>query len=117
MINMLLLTDLGIGILIIALAIPMILEKVKPNPIYGFRTKKTLSDEKIWYPANKYSGKAMILAGLFLASASAGVMALNMKFNLLTEHQPAAVMAIWGIFTMTPILVMTVASIIHLRKY
>jgi hypothetical protein len=29
------------------LSIPMVLQKVKPNRWYGFRTPKTLSNEKI----------------------------------------------------------------------
>ncbi|MBN1798775.1 MAG: SdpI family protein, partial [Spirochaetales bacterium] len=47
------LINIGVGLLIGGLAIPLILEKIKPNMWYGFKTKKTLSDEKIWYPANK----------------------------------------------------------------
>lgn len=52
------------GLLVIGLSIPMILQKLKPNGWYGFRTPKTLSDEKIWYPANTYSGKLMLGLGI-----------------------------------------------------
>ncbi|MCS6775304.1 MAG: SdpI family protein [Chloroherpetonaceae bacterium] len=51
------------GALIIGLAIPMIQRKVAPNPVYGFRTPKTLSSPDIWYPANEYSGRLMAVAG------------------------------------------------------
>lgn len=43
-------------LIIIAISIPLILEKVKPNRVYGFRTQKTLSNEIIWYQANKFLG-------------------------------------------------------------
>jgi hypothetical protein len=52
------------GLLITGLSIPMILRKLKPNGWYGFRTPKTLSDEKIWYPANVYSGKILLAVGI-----------------------------------------------------
>ena len=57
------LANVGIGALMIVLAVPMILKKVKPNVWYGFRTRKTLSDERVWYAANQYAGKALLLAG------------------------------------------------------
>jgi uncharacterized membrane protein len=52
------------GVLVIGLSIPMIQQKLKPNGWYGFRTTKTLSDEKIWYPANTYSGKLLLGVGI-----------------------------------------------------
>lgn len=52
------------GLLVTGLAIPMILGKVKPNWWYGFRTPKTLGDEQIWYKANTYAGKLMLITGL-----------------------------------------------------
>ena len=57
------LAEVGIGILMIILAVPMILQRVKPNIWYGFRTWKTLSDERVWYSANQYAGRALLLAG------------------------------------------------------
>ena len=43
-------------------SIPMILRKVPPNSTYGFRTKLTLSNPDIWYPANAFSGWALLVA-------------------------------------------------------
>ena len=50
---------------IIALAIPMILEKIPRNRYYGFRTPFTMSSNEIWYYSNRVSGVAMTLAALF----------------------------------------------------
>ncbi|MDF1752604.1 MAG: SdpI family protein [Verrucomicrobiales bacterium] len=33
---------------------------MKRNQLYGFRTRKTLSSDEIWYPANQYAGKALL---------------------------------------------------------
>jgi uncharacterized membrane protein len=55
---------IGGGIFLILSALPMLYNCVKPNPWYGFRVPKTLSDERIWYPANSYAAKGMILTGI-----------------------------------------------------
>jgi hypothetical protein len=62
---------------IIALAIPLILQKVPRNGFYGFRTAFTMSSDEIWYRANKISGIALLAAGVFwlvLAYVLPGVM-------------------------------------------
>jgi uncharacterized membrane protein len=52
-------------LLIIVLSIPMILRKVPRNSLYGFRTAYTLSSDEVWYRANKISGTALLIAGVF----------------------------------------------------
>ena len=58
------------GLVFIGIAIPMVLEAIAPNSLYGFRTEKTLSDPAIWYAANVVGGWDLIVAGavIFLAS-------------------------------------------------
>ena len=55
-----------LGPLFILMAIPMILKKVPPNPLYGIRTEKLLTpgNEELWYKANKYGGQQLLIAGL-----------------------------------------------------
>lgn len=67
----------GAGLLMVVLAVPMILEKVPPNNMYGFRTKRTLSDPEIWYPANVYAGKWLLGLGVAMV-----VMALLLPWLL-----------------------------------
>lgn len=55
---------IGVGIIFIILAVPLILQKVPPNQWYGFRTPKTLSDEHIWYPVNKLMGYDLLGVGI-----------------------------------------------------
>jgi uncharacterized membrane protein len=63
----LIITFLFVGLLEIGLSIPLIMEKVPPNYLYGFRTKKTISNKEIWYKANKYAGKDLLVMGLILS--------------------------------------------------
>lgn len=60
----------GTGLLKIKLALPLIRRQVKPNALYGFRARKTLSDERIWYEANAYAAKLLLrLAAATIATA------------------------------------------------
>lgn len=59
-----------VGITFIVIAIPGILGQVPPNRWYGFRVSKTLSDERIWYAANRVMGIDMLLAGLAIVITS-----------------------------------------------
>jgi uncharacterized membrane protein len=51
----------------IAVSIPLVMRKVRPNLFYGFRTRKTLSDPNIWYEANAVGGQALITASTIAA--------------------------------------------------
>jgi len=52
---------------IAAMSLPLILRWVPPNRVYGFRTRKTLSDPKIWFRANSFAGWAMFIAAVVAA--------------------------------------------------
>ena len=54
------------GVVFILISIPPILEKVPPDPWYGFRVAKTLSDERIWYAANRMMGHGTLISGLVI---------------------------------------------------
>ena len=54
------------GLLVGALAVPMVLGRVRPNPLYGLRTAATLADPEVWYPANRRSGWDLIGVGIVL---------------------------------------------------
>lgn len=61
---------IAVGLLIAGVSVPLIKGRVPPNYLYGFRTPKTLSDERIWYEANRASGRAMFLAGVVTATTA-----------------------------------------------
>jgi uncharacterized membrane protein len=54
----------GCYLLIIKVVLPMVRGHVAPNQGYGFRTPLTLSDERIWYPANRIAGRLMLGSSL-----------------------------------------------------
>jgi len=115
--NNLLLFDVGTGILIIIIiAIPMVFQKIKPNYFYGFRTKKTLSDEKIWYPANKYSGKTLIYAGVVMTIVSFVLYLLTTIPQYANIFNKTIIIILTIIILSVPLIVSIIASFIYLKK-
>lgn len=58
------------GILMIALAIPLMRRRVKPNSIYGLRIPATFADDWVWYEANARSGRDLLILGSVLAATA-----------------------------------------------
>ncbi len=73
------------ALLIALLSVPLILGLVPPTRFYGVRTRKTLADDRIWYPANRLGGR------LLLASS-----ALYVLISTVVPYQePAGSLAVW----------------------
>ena len=52
------------GALFMGLGWPLWRGRIKPNSWYGLRVGETLNDERVWYPANSYSGRDMVVLGV-----------------------------------------------------
>ena len=55
--DLILLIYIFMGVLFIAISIPLIKRKVKINNWYGVRLPQTMKNEEIWYEVNEKSGK------------------------------------------------------------
>ena len=60
---------LALAALFFAVSVPLALGKVPPNRLYGFRTPRTLADDRVWYPVNRVAGRrgmgfSIVFAGL-----------------------------------------------------
>ena len=63
-----------LSLVIIGFSIPLYLKRIPINRIYGFRTKKTRSSQEIWYAANCYAAKQMLLFGTLHLIISVGAL-------------------------------------------
>lgn len=54
------LSNIGAGILVIAVCIPLLRNKIGMNRWYGFRFRKSFSSEEHWYAINRYGARKMI---------------------------------------------------------
>src|ERR1043166_6341149 len=100
----------AMALLLMLAAVPMIIERVPPNRWYGFRTPRTQSDPKVWYPANRIAGQYLAFAGLLIELATLGVTFLQ------TEMTPATGATILIIVGIGSIVAATVLSFIALRR-
>jgi uncharacterized membrane protein len=69
------------GIVLTFLGVPLYQRRIPPNPWYGCRTEKSLSDEAIWYAVNRVTGRDLIVAGLLVLVASLLVFPFRHQIN------------------------------------
>jgi uncharacterized membrane protein len=70
------------GLLLSAISVPLILGRIKPNGLYGFRVRKTMENPEIWYPVNRFAGVCLFVCGLGIVAASIGLTLLpNMSID------------------------------------
>ena len=101
-------TFLVTGLMEIIISIPLILEKIQPNYIYGFRVKKTLSNKEIWYKANKYIGKDFLRSGIIVVIGSIGF--------FIVEMDTMIVASIGMLLLMVPLVITLFRAFMYLKK-
>jgi uncharacterized membrane protein len=114
--SFLFLTSAGMGLLMVALGLPMALRWVKPNGLYGFRTPKTLSDETTWYEANAYAGKALALAGLVSGVGGLALFWLSQQPAYAAALNGPLAAVLWLVALFIPLVVCLVVSLAYLQK-
>jgi uncharacterized membrane protein len=60
----------SVGLVLIAVSVPLIRRRVKPNWWYGVRLPATFADEWVWYEANAASGRDILVVGVLLVVLS-----------------------------------------------
>jgi hypothetical protein len=55
---------LALGALIVIVALPLILKRVRPNRYFGLVTALRHESQTTWYAANRFLGFALLIAGL-----------------------------------------------------
>ena len=62
--------------IIAVVSIPLMLNVVPPNRVYGFRTQQTLTNRELWFRANRFAGCALFIASV----TSAAVFAVHPEY-------------------------------------
>lgn len=97
------------GVLLILLSLPMLRDKVPPNPWYGFRVPSTLSDPVVWYKANRYMARGLLVTGIITVVAS---VALYFVPGLKVDTYAWLVLVAFGV----PFLALIITSFRYLRR-
>jgi SdpI/YfhL protein family len=92
--------------LIAAASVPLILRCVRPNPIYGFRTPRSLSSPEIWYPVNAFAGWTLLIS----AAVRAVSLSLIPAHCLLQTRIPPVLL-------LAPLAVAVFACFLYLRRF
>ena len=79
------------------------------NCLYGFRTWKTLSDERIWFEANAYAGRLFLRLGIVYVIAAL-VLCPAFGEHFVAYNVTCAVIVLGGL------LIVTLLSLRHLRS-
>ena len=58
------------ALLFLILAFPLVIGAIPRNRLYGFRTRRTLSDDAVWYPVNRAAGIAIVIASAVYFAAT-----------------------------------------------
>jgi uncharacterized membrane protein len=91
--------------IIAVVSIPLMLNVVPPNRVYGFRTQQTLSNRELWFRANRFAGCA-----LFIASGTSGAI-----FAAQPEYASGRSLVGLVVF-LVPLVAALVASFAYVRR-
>ena len=80
------------GLVLAAVSVPLILGRIPPNGLYGFRVRKTMDHPEIWYPVNKFAGKRLLVASLLLVLVAIG---FSFIAGLSIDGYSYAVLSVW----------------------
>ncbi len=90
------------GLLLAGLSVPLILQKIPPNGLYGFQLPSTLNNPMLWYKVNAYAGWRFLVVGL---GTSAGAIILYYTTNANVEKYAMSCLGVflglffWGLIT------------------
>lgn len=99
-----------VGIIEIIMGLPLLLEKVKPNWLYGFRLPGTLSDEEIWYKTNKYVGRDFVVMGILIIFFSLFLLFFMSSFTVFEITFVSIFLII------LPMIIIIIRGVIYLKK-
>jgi uncharacterized membrane protein len=91
--------------IIAAVSIPLILELVPPNKLYGFRTSQTLANRELWFRTNRFAGWSFLLA----AAVSTAVFIAEPEY---ASGRSAAGLVIF----VAPLAIAVAACFVYLRR-
>ena len=84
----------GIGLVLAATSIPLVMRLVPMNRWYGIRTPKAFRSDRLWYDINAFGGMLLLIYGLLLAI-----------FGIAAQNLAPSPTSVWmAVFVVGPIL-------------
>lgn len=70
---------IGVGLLSISLAVPLVLGRVKRNAYYGVRFPQSFQSDEAWFAINRYGGRALLWWSLPIVVCGSLILFLPLK--------------------------------------
>jgi hypothetical protein len=80
--TVLLVMNIVSGLLLSGLALPLMWRKIPPNHWYGFRVRRTLENETVWYAVNEFSARRLFWVGISTVAAAIGFFFVTTRVDL-----------------------------------
>ncbi len=88
------------GLFLAAISVPLIMRRIPPNSLYGFRISQTLDNPTLWYSVNEYAGRYLLLTGL---GTALGAAVLYLVPGLTVDAYALACLAVVAVLLITSI--------------
>jgi uncharacterized membrane protein len=98
------------GALLVVLGIPLALNWVPQNPVYGIRTAKTFASREVWYAANRLAGLNGAVAGIAIAVAALVVP------RVVPDYSEGVRVLIVGAITTAAVVIMVTRIVVQIRR-
>lgn len=71
-----------LGIILVAVSVPLYLGKIKKNHFYGFRIRKAFESEENWYLVNRYGARALMCWSVIIISVGISCLYIDPRYVL-----------------------------------
>lgn len=61
------------GTMLALLSVPLLFDKIGPNPWYGFRVRATLENRDVWFAVNRFAARGLFCVGLITVAVAIGL--------------------------------------------
>lgn len=96
----------GIGVVFVALGVPLWRERIGVNPFYGVRTSTTMRDPVTWYRVNRLFGRDFTFGGVVI------VVVAGLSHLLIGERRPTLVVMVDLGVALTVVIVASVRALL-----
>jgi len=72
-----------LGLVLIAVSIPLYLRKVGMNCVYGFRIRKAFENDENWYRINRYGAAALMCWAVVIMAVGIGCLYIEPEYVLM----------------------------------
>ena len=90
---LLLVLYISVGLLLSGLLLPLMWREIPPNHWYGFRVRRTLESETVWYAVNEFSARRLLGVGIATVASAVAMFFLTSNVDVYATAVATVVLA------------------------